>query len=291
MIIKIKIIRVIISVIIIIISFYYLLLPIPTYNSLHLAKNLKCFVDTLRFLDTKAICCDIYLSTNGWQIRSQHQTMKIDIDSNVSSHRKNADTYLQKKVSERCPEKQIPTQKLKPIPSAKSWIVNSMKRNWPDCRLNWSNCRPGSDTKDCESSWFSRGGMPPARAASSQEKRFRRRMEDPVRQWKLSPMDLESRRRWFSYSRARDEMLSATDTDWAPWYVVRSDDKRRARLNCISHLLSLIPYEALPQEKIELTERDKSNAYDDVTPLQLRNQVPEIYWAPKQKKTIQYRLV
>ena len=73
-----------------------------------------------------------------------------------------------------------------------------------------------------------------------QARRFEARIEDPLRQWKLSPMDLESRRRWYDYSRARDRMLEATDTSYAPWYIVRSDDKRRARLNCITHLLSLI---------------------------------------------------
>ncbi len=110
-----------------------------------------------------------------------------------------------------------------------------------------------------------------------QERRFRRRIEDPLRQWKLSPMDLEARRRWFEYSRARDNMLAATDTRWAPWYIVRSDDKRRARLNCIAHLLSLIPYEALPREEIKLPERDEKDAYDDITPLKSRKHVPETY--------------
>jgi polyphosphate kinase 2 len=110
-----------------------------------------------------------------------------------------------------------------------------------------------------------------------QERRFRRRIEDPLRQWKLSPMDLEARRRWFDYSRARDDMLAATDTDWAPWYIVHSDDKRRARLNCIAHLLRLIPYQALPQEKIKLPKRDEKNAYDDIAPLKSRKRVPDRY--------------
>ena len=81
-----------------------------------------------------------------------------------------------------------------------------------------------------------------------QERRFEARVEDPLRQWKLSPMDLPSRERWYEYSRARDRMLEATDTKHAPWYLVRSDDKKRARLNCITHLLSLIPYKKLPRE-------------------------------------------
>src|SRR5947208_7158452 len=76
-----------------------------------------------------------------------------------------------------------------------------------------------------------------------QERRFRARIDDPLRQWKLSPMDIESYRRWYDYSRARDQMLEATDSKHAPWYIVRSDDKRRARLNCISHILKLIPFE------------------------------------------------
>src|SRR3982751_1050817 len=80
-------------------------------------------------------------------------------------------------------------------------------------------------------------------SSDEQERRFKARMEDPLRQWKLSPMDLPSRARWYDYSRARDMMLQATDTDIAPWYIVRSDDKKRARLNCISHLLRQIPYE------------------------------------------------
>ena len=110
-----------------------------------------------------------------------------------------------------------------------------------------------------------------------QERRFRRRIEDPLRQWKLSPMDLESRSRWYEYSRARDIMFAATDTDHAPWYIVQSDDKRRARLNCISHLLSLIPYEDLPQPNVKLPKRDKTNAYDDLAPLAARTHVPESY--------------
>lgn len=108
-----------------------------------------------------------------------------------------------------------------------------------------------------------------------QERRFQRRIEDLVRQWKLSPMDLESRRRWYDYSRARDAMMAATDTDYAPWTIVPSDDKRRARLNCISHLLSKIPYQEISQERIKLPRRDKTNAYDDLAPLASRRHVPE----------------
>src|SRR3954465_1282518 len=85
-----------------------------------------------------------------------------------------------------------------------------------------------------------------------QERRFEARIEDPVRQWKLSPMDLPSRERWYDYSRARDRMLEATDSKHAPWYIVRSDDKKRARLNCISHLLSLIPHKKLPVNAIKI---------------------------------------
>jgi polyphosphate kinase len=85
-----------------------------------------------------------------------------------------------------------------------------------------------------------------------QARRFEARLDDPLRQWKLSPVDLPSRSRWYDYSRARDMMFEATDTEFAPWYLVRSDDKKRARLNCISHLLSLIPYQKVPREKVKL---------------------------------------
>ncbi len=100
-----------------------------------------------------------------------------------------------------------------------------------------------------------------------QKRRFEARIEDPLRQWKLSPMDLCSRSKWFDYSRARDMMFKATDTKFAPWYIVRSDDKRRARLDCIRHLLSLIAYEKVPREKVKLPERSMKGAYDDLAPL------------------------
>jgi polyphosphate kinase 2 len=110
-----------------------------------------------------------------------------------------------------------------------------------------------------------------------QEKRFLARISDPLRQWKLSPMDLESYPRWYFYSKARDKMLEATDTKHAPWYIVRSDDKRRARLNCISHILSLIPHKKAPREKIKLPKRSKKQKYDDQAPMKGRNFVPERY--------------
>ncbi len=88
-----------------------------------------------------------------------------------------------------------------------------------------------------------------------QERRFMRRIEDPLRHWKLSPMDVESWRRWWDYTAAYDEMIKASDSDWAPWYRVSSDDKRRARLNCIAHLLDSIPYEEVPFTPPELTKR------------------------------------
>jgi polyphosphate kinase 2 len=110
-----------------------------------------------------------------------------------------------------------------------------------------------------------------------QERRFKARMTDPLRQWKLSPMDLPSRERWYEYSRARDRMLEATDTKHAPWYVVRSDDKKRARLNCIAHLLSLIPYKKVPHEKVKLPRRSKKGAYDDQASLKGRKFVAEKY--------------
>ena len=110
-----------------------------------------------------------------------------------------------------------------------------------------------------------------------QERRFKARIEDPLRTWKLSPMDLPSRSRWYDYSRARDKMLAATDTDTAPWHIIRSDDKKRARLNCISHLLSLIPYRQAPREKVKLPKRSTESAYDDQATLQGRRFVLEKY--------------
>jgi polyphosphate kinase 2 (PPK2 family) len=94
-----------------------------------------------------------------------------------------------------------------------------------------------------------------------QTRRFESRIHDGRKLWKLSPMDLEAHRRWFDYSRARDEMLMKTDTPHAPWYIVNGDDQRRARLNCISHLLSLIPYEKTKREKIKLPKRQKRHGY------------------------------
>jgi len=110
-----------------------------------------------------------------------------------------------------------------------------------------------------------------------QERRFEARITDPLRQWKLSPVDLPSRERWYDYSRARDRMLDATDTKHAPWNIVRSDDKKRARLNCISHLLGQIPYEKVPHEKVKLPKRSKKGAYDDQAALKGRRFVAEKY--------------
>jgi polyphosphate kinase 2 (PPK2 family) len=110
-----------------------------------------------------------------------------------------------------------------------------------------------------------------------QERRFAARIEDPVRQWKLSPVDLPSREKWYEYSRARDLMLDATDTEQAPWHIVRSDDKKRARLNCISHLLSLIPYQKIPREQVKLPKRSRKHAYDDQASLQGRKFILEKY--------------
>jgi polyphosphate kinase 2 len=110
-----------------------------------------------------------------------------------------------------------------------------------------------------------------------QKRRFEARMEDPLRQWKLSPMDLPSRSKWFEYSRARDLMLDATDTKWAPWYILHSDDKKRARLNCLAHILSLIPYKKVPREKVKLPKRSMKHAYDDQGALRGRRFVREKY--------------
>jgi len=110
-----------------------------------------------------------------------------------------------------------------------------------------------------------------------QKRRFEARLDDPMRQWKLSPMDLPSRSKWFDYSRARDLMLKATDTEYAPWHILRSDDKKRARLNCVAHILDLIPYKRVPREKVKLPKRSMKGAYDDQTPLKSRTFVPEKY--------------
>ena len=96
-----------------------------------------------------------------------------------------------------------------------------------------------------------------------QTARFTERIEDYRKIWKLSPMDLESHRRWYDYSRARDAMFAATDTPESPWYVVDSHDQRRGRLNCIAHLLSLIPYEEVPREKVKLPERQPKRGYKE----------------------------
>jgi polyphosphate kinase 2 len=110
-----------------------------------------------------------------------------------------------------------------------------------------------------------------------QKRRFEARVTDPLRQWKLSPTDLYSRSQWFEYSRARDMMLTATDTEFAPWYIVPSDDKRRARLNCIRHLLSLIPYKKVKRKKVKLPKRSQKGAYDDLATLKNKRFVPAKY--------------
>jgi polyphosphate kinase 2 len=110
-----------------------------------------------------------------------------------------------------------------------------------------------------------------------QERRFKARVEDPLRQWKLSPMDVEAYGRWYDYSRARDQMLKATDTDAAPWWILRSDDKKRARLNGIAHILSLIPYKRIKREEVKLPPRGSRHKYDDQAPLEGRRFVQERY--------------
>jgi polyphosphate kinase len=110
-----------------------------------------------------------------------------------------------------------------------------------------------------------------------QEERFLARINDPMRQWKLSPMDTESYKHWYAYSKARDMMLDATDSNDAPWYVIRSDDKRRARLNCITHILETIPHKAIRNEKVKLPKRIEKNRYDDQHPMQGRRYVREVY--------------
>jgi polyphosphate kinase 2 len=111
---------------------------------------------------------------------------------------------------------------------------------------------------------------------AEQERRFQSRLEDPAKRWKLSPMDLESRSRWVEYSKAKDEMFAHTDIKQAPWYVVNADDKKRARLNLISHLLKLIPYRDLTPDAIKLPPRQADSGYVR-PPLSDQTFVPEVY--------------
>jgi polyphosphate kinase 2 len=110
-----------------------------------------------------------------------------------------------------------------------------------------------------------------------QERRFRARITDPRKIWKLSPMDVESYKRWYEYSHARDAMLKASDTEHAPWHIVQADDKKRARLNCITHLLSQIPYKDLTSDRVELGKRNTKGKYDDRTSIAERRFVPAVF--------------
>ena len=110
-----------------------------------------------------------------------------------------------------------------------------------------------------------------------QERRFAARIDSPIRQWKLSPMDVESYGRWYEYSRARDMMLAATDTPHAPWHIVFSDNKKRARLNCIAHILSLIPYRKIDRPRARLPKRSNRGKYDDRASLEGRKFAVERY--------------
>jgi polyphosphate kinase 2 (PPK2 family) len=112
---------------------------------------------------------------------------------------------------------------------------------------------------------------------AEQKRRFEARLADPLRQWKLSPMDLPSRSKWFEYSRARDKMLKATDTKRAPWHILRSDDKKRARLNCIRHILDVLPSGDAPRVKVTLPRRSAKGAYDDVASIKGRRFIREKY--------------
>ena len=110
-----------------------------------------------------------------------------------------------------------------------------------------------------------------------QQRRFAARVDDPLRQWKLSPMDVESYDRWYQYSRARDMMLEHTDTEHAPWYIVRSDDKKRARLKIIAHILAQIPYKQIDCPKTKLPKRSEKGKYDDQAMLKGRHFIKERY--------------
>jgi polyphosphate kinase len=110
-----------------------------------------------------------------------------------------------------------------------------------------------------------------------QDRRFKARIDDPVRQWKLSPMDIKSYDRWYGYSRARDMMFEHTDTEFAPWYIVHSDDKKRARLNVIAHILSKIPYKKVDHDKVKLPARSDKKEYDDRASIAGRRRVEQRY--------------
>ncbi len=110
-----------------------------------------------------------------------------------------------------------------------------------------------------------------------QKRRFEARIEDPVRQWKLSPMDLPSRTHWYKYSRARDMMLQATDSKHAPWYILDSDDKKRARLNCIRHILNMIPHKKVDRETVKLPKRSSKGEYDDRATIKDRRFIKQVY--------------
>ena len=131
-----------------------------------------------------------------------------------------------------------------------------------------------------ESSYITAGGIVLVKfwlevSKEEQGRRFEARIEDPLRQWKLIPMDLPSRSRWYAYSRARDLMMDATHTDAEPWHIVRADDKKRARLNCISHLLTLIPYKKVHKKSVKLPKVSGQGAYDDQATMKDRRFLPE----------------
>jgi polyphosphate kinase 2 len=139
---------------------------------------------------------------------------------------------------------------LKAVPTAEKWIIDSgilLIKTWLEVGMD------------------------------EQDRRFEARINDPLRQWKLSPMDTQSYSRWYDYSRARDEMLEATDTETAPWFIVRSDDKKRARLNGIAHILSLIPYKRIKKDKVKLPKRSDKGKYDDQKSLANRRFVEQRY--------------
>jgi len=110
-----------------------------------------------------------------------------------------------------------------------------------------------------------------------QARRFEARIDDPLRQWKLSPMDIESWARWDDYTQARDEMLAATDTAHAPWHIIRSDDKKAARLNCIAHMLQTVPYEKIAHKRVQLPKRPRKSKHDPDEGLRGRRFVPEVH--------------
>ena len=169
----------------------------------------------------------------------------------------------------------------------KSSFLTGVGTTGPESNMSWAFAPKSSTKRFLElaptvEGYITRAGIDLVKywlevSNEEQERRFQARLDDPLRQWKLSPMDLPSREKWYEYSRARDRMLDATDSKHAPWHLVRSDNKRRARLNIIKHFLSSIPYKKMPYKKVKLPKRSNKHQYDDQATLKGRKFIPEVY--------------